>query len=311
MASRAIWKGSIAFGLVQIPVELHVAEEPDELSFRQLDKRDFSPIGYDRINKRTGKKVAWEDIVRGFEVDKDEYVVLSDDELESANVEATHTIDILAFVDEGDVDPVYFEKPYFVTPTKQGAKAYALLRATLQKNHQIGIAKVVIRTRQRLVALMPQDEALTLVTLRYAYELRSAEDLAIPDKNLEKLGVSAAEMRMAETLVRGMHDKWKPEQYKDTYRDDILALVDKKAKAGEVNTVAELPHERREPKQKSNVVDLMEMLKRSLGEKGIPAPAAAANDGHDGHARHHASRAKKPSVKKASGNHHKTRRKSA
>lgn len=294
MPSRAIWKGSIAFGLVQIPVELHVAEEPDELSFRQLDKHDFSPIGYDRINKRTGKKVAWEDIVRGFEVDKDEYVVLSDEELESANVEATHTIDIIAFVDEGDVDPVYFEKPYFVTPTKQGAKAYALLRATLAKNKQIGVAKIVIRTRQRLAALMPQGEALTLVTLRYAHELRSAEDLALPGKSLDKLGVSDAEMRMADTLVRGMHDKWHPEQYKDTYRDDILSLVDKKAKAGEVNTVAELPHERRAPKQKSNVVDLMEMLKKSLGEKGIPAPA------------------KRPGVKKASGNHHrKTRRKSA
>src|SRR5437868_13443107 len=120
--ARAIWKGSIAFGLVQIPVELHVAEEADELSFRQLDKHELSPIGYDRINKRTGKKVAWDDIVRGFEVEKDEYVVLSDEELESANVEATHTIDIIAFVDAGEVDPIYFEKPYFVSPTKQGVK---------------------------------------------------------------------------------------------------------------------------------------------------------------------------------------------
>jgi DNA end-binding protein Ku len=300
MASRAIWKGSIAFGLVQIPVELHVAEEPDELSFRQLDKHDFSPIGYDRINKRTGKKVAWEDIVRGFEVEKDEYVVLSDEELESANVEATHTIDIVAFVDEGEVDPIFFEKPYYVTPTKQGAKAYALLRATLAKNKQVGIAQIVIRTRQHLAALMPNGEALTLVRLRYAHELRSADDLALPDKSLDKLGVSDAEARMADMLVRGMHDKWKPEQYKDTYRDDILALVDKKAKAGEVNTIAELPHERHEAKQKSNVVDLMDMLKRSLGEKGIPAPAS---NGHH---------AKRPGVKKASGNHHrKTRRKSA
>ncbi|HEX4512637.1 MAG TPA: Ku protein, partial [Polyangiaceae bacterium] len=146
--ARAIWKGSIAFGLVQIPVELFVAEEPSELSFRQLDKHDFSPIGYDRINKRTGKKVAWNDIVRGFEWEKDEYVVLSDEEIERANVEATHTIDIVAFVDEGEVDPIYFERPYYVAPTKQGTKAYALLRETLAKNGQIGIAKVVIRTRQ-------------------------------------------------------------------------------------------------------------------------------------------------------------------
>ncbi len=289
MAARAIWKGSIAFGLVQIPVELYVAEESTELSFRQLDKHDFSPVGYDRINKRTGKKVAWDDIVRGYEWDKDEYVVLSDAELESANVEATHTIDIVAFVDEGEVDPVYFEKPYYVAPTKQGAKAYALLRATLSKNKQIGVAKVVIRTRQHLAALMPQGDVLTLVTLRFAHELRSPEDLPLPGRSLDKLGVSDAEMRMAETLVRGMHDEWKPEQYKDTFRDDVLALVEKKVKAGEVNTITELPRERHEPK-KSNVVDLMDMLKRSLGEKGIPAP---------------------PGPKKASGNHHKRRRKSA
>ena len=272
---RAIWKGSIAFGLVQIPVELHVAEEPDELSFRQLDKHDFSPIGYERINKRTGKKVAWEDIVRGFEVEKDEYVVLSDEELESANVEATHTIDIIAFVDAGDVDPLYFEKPYYVAPSKQGAKAYALLRETLAKNSQIGIAKVVIRTRQHLCALMPNGDALTLVQLRFAHELRKREDLPLPAKNLEKLGVSAAEQRMADMLVKGMHDDWKPEQYKDTFRDDVLALVEKKVKAGEVNTITELPHETRAPKPTTNVLDLMDLLKRSLGEKGIPEPAHA------------------------------------
>ena len=292
--ARAIWKGSIAFGLVQIPVELHVAEEPDELSFRQLDKHDFSPIGYDRINKRTGKKVAWDDIVRGFEVEKDEYVVLSDEELESANVEATHTIDIIAFVDAGEVDPIYFEKPYFVSPAKQGAKAYALLRDTLAKGDQIGIAKVVIRTRQHLCALMPKDDALTLVQLRFAHELRNADALGLPPKNLDKLGVSPAEQRMADMLVKSMHDAWKPEQYKDTFRDDVLALVEKKAKAGEINTVAELPHEKRPPAHTRNVLDLMDMLKRSLGEKGIPEPASAS----------------KPGPKKASA-HRKTHTKSA
>ena len=242
--ARAIWKGA-SLSASCIPVELFVAEESNELSFRQLDKHDFSPIGYDRINKRTGKKVAWDDIVRGFEWEKDEYVVLSDEELESANVEATHTIDIVAFVDQGEVDPIHFERPYYVAPTEQGTKAYALLRETLAKNGQIGIAKVVIRTRQHLAALMPKGDALTLVQLRFAHELRPAEDLPLPPKNLEKLGVSAAEQKMADTLVKGMHDEWKPEQYKDTFRDDVLALVEKKAKAGEVNTVAELPHEKR------------------------------------------------------------------
>jgi DNA end-binding protein Ku len=270
--ARAIWKGSIAFGLVQIPVELFVAEEPDELSFRQLDKHDFSPIGYDRINKRTGRKVAWNDIVRGFEWEKDEYVVLSDEELESANVEATHTIDIVAFVDAGDVDPIYFERPYYVAPSKHGAKAYALLRETLAKNGQIGIAKVVIRTRQHLAALIPNGEGLTLLQLRFAHELRPAGDLPLPPKNLEKLGVTAAEERMADMLVKGMHDEWKPEQYKDTFRDDVLALVEKKAKAGEVNTVAEVPHGERAPKASTNVLDLMDMLKQSLAAAKKPGP---------------------------------------
>ena len=273
---RSIWKGSVSFGLVQIPVDLHAAEDSNELSFRQLDKHDFAPIGYDRVNKRTGKKVAWEDIVRGYEWDRDEYVVLTDEELEQANVEATHTIDIVAFVDQGEVDPMYFEKPYYVTPSKQGQKAYALLRETLARSGQIGVAKIVIRTRQHLAALSPRGEALVLVTLRYAYELRSADDLDLPKESLDKLGVSDGEMKMAEMLVRTMHGHFEPEQYKDEFRDDVLALVEKKAKAGAINQVPEAGHEHhREPKPKSNVVDLMDLLKRSLGEQGVPKPALA------------------------------------
>lgn len=294
---RSIWKGSVSFGLVQIPVDLHSAESPDELSFRQLDKHDFAPIGYDRVNKRTGKKVAWEDIVRGYEWDRDEYVVLTDEELESANVEATHTIDIVAFVDEGEVDPMYFEKPYWVTPTKQGQKAYALLRETLAKSKRIGIAKIVIRTRQHLAALLPKGEGLVLVTLRYSYELRDAGDLDLPNKSLDKLGVTAGEKKMAEMLVETMHAHFQPEQYKDEFRDDVLALVEKKAKAGEINQVPEATHERhREPKPKTNVVDLMSLLKQSLGDKGVPKPALAKAS---------------PRVKKNGKRHHAHTRKSA
>jgi len=262
--ARAIWKGSVSFGLVQIPVELHVAEDTNEISFRQLDKHDFSPVGYERVNKRTGKKVAWEDIVRGYEWDRNEYVVLSDDELARANVEATHTVDIIAFVDRAEVDPIYFEKPYYVTPSKQGRKAYALLRDTLVESDQIAIAQIVIRTRQRLCALMPRDGALVLVTLRYQHDLRAADDLDVP----KEAGVTAAEKKMAEMLVKSMHDHFHPEKYKDTYHDDVLALVEKKAKAGEINTVAELPAEPRAAARAKNVVDLMDALKRSLAEKG-------------------------------------------
>ncbi|HEY1956372.1 MAG TPA: Ku protein [Polyangiaceae bacterium] len=272
---RSIWKGSISFGLVQIPVDLHGAEESDEISFRQLDKHDFAPIGYDRVNKRTGKKVAWEDIVRGYEWDRDEYIVLTDEELESANVEATHTIDIVAFVDLNEVDPMYFEKPYYVTPSKQGQKAYALLRDTLSKAGQIGIAKIVIRTRQHVVALMPRGEALVLVTLRYSYELRKPDDLDLPKKSSDKLGVTQGEKKMAEMLVDSMHAHFDPDAYKDEFRDDILALVEKKAKAGEINQVPEAHEHHRAAKPKANVVDLMGLLKKSLGDKGVPKPSVA------------------------------------
>jgi DNA end-binding protein Ku len=264
--ARAIWKGNIAFGLVQIPVELHVAEEPHELSFRQLDKHDFAPIGYDRVNKRTGKKVAWEDIVRGYEWDRGAYVVLSDEELKAANVEATHTIDILAFVDGEDVDEVYFNTPYYLKPSKQSAKAYALLRETMARTGQFGIAKIVIRTRQHLAAVMPRGDALVLVTLRYADELRDTRGLDLPKQAAGELGVTKAELQMANTLVLGMHQKWRPDEYKDDYKNDVMALVEKKVKAGEINTLEELPEAHAPYGPRTNVVDLMEMLKKSVAQ---------------------------------------------
>jgi len=275
--ARALWKGTVSFGLVQIPVELHVAEESDELAFRQLDKHDFAPIGYDRVNKRTGKKVAWADVVRGFEWEKGEYVVVSDEELERANVEATHTVDIVSFVDRDEVDPIYFERPYYVTPTRSGRKAYALLRETLAHAGQIAIAKIVIRTRQHLAALMPRGDALVLLTLRWPHELRAAGDLGLPRETLGDLGVSAGERKMADMLVRSMHDRFRPEQYKDEYRDDVLALVERKAKAGEINAVPAPEEAERAPPPKSNVVDLMKLLKESLAKRPGPGPKRAAH----------------------------------
>jgi DNA end-binding protein Ku len=283
--ARAIWKGSIAFGLVQIPVELHVAEEAHEISFRQLDKHDLSPVGYDRVNKRTGKKVPWEDIVRGYEWDKGTYVVLSDDELKSANPKATHTIDIVAFVDAKDVDEVYFSTPYYLTPAKVSSKAYALLRETLHRTGRVGIAKIVIRTRQHLAALVPRDNALVLVTLRYAHELRDARDLALPKERIDKLGVTKAELDMANTLVEGMHQKWDPEQYKDDFRDDVMALVEKKVHAGEINTIEEIPAAHEPNAARANVVDLMEMLKKSVQAQETPHAKATAKARPRKHAR--------------------------
>ncbi|HEV8245606.1 MAG TPA: Ku protein, partial [Polyangiaceae bacterium] len=178
---RAIWKGSIAFGLVQIPVALHSAEEPDELSFDLLDRRDLAPIGYERINKRTGRKVEWKNVVKGYEYRDGKYVVVTDADFEQANVEATHTIDIEQFVDLAAVDALYFERPYYLSATKAGRKAYALLRETLDKARKVAVCKVVIRTRQHLALVMPWHDALVLMLLRFDHELREPSGLDLPE----------------------------------------------------------------------------------------------------------------------------------
>lgn len=263
---RSIWKGSIAFGLVQIPVGLYTAEEPDDLSFTLLDRRDFSPIGFERVNRRTGKKVEWEDVVKGYEVDKGEYVVLSKQDFEEANVEATQTIDIIHFADRKSIDPVYYDKPYYLAPDKGGQKAYALLREVLEKSDRVGVAKVVIRTRQHLAALLPRNGVLTLITLRFAHELRDAKGLDVPEEGLKRIGVSKKELDMAETLVEGMVDEFQPKQYHDEYRDDLMALVDRRVKEGEVNTVPEAAPKKKRP-QRAQVLDLMSLLKQSVEER--------------------------------------------
>jgi DNA end-binding protein Ku len=218
---RAIWKGSIAFGLVQIPVSLKPAEEPDELSFDLLDRRDLSPVGYERVNKRTGRKVEWKDIVKGYEYKKGKHVVVTDEDFERANVEATHTIDIEQVVEAASVDLRYFERPYYVFPDKAGTKAYVLLRDALHKAGKAAVARVVIRTRQHLALIIPQDELLLLLLLRFEHELRKPEKLELP----RKLGVTTQERQMANTLVDSMAGEWHPERYKDTYRDDLLKRI--------------------------------------------------------------------------------------
>ena len=266
--ARAIWKGSIAFGLVHIPVQLVSAEVSDELSFHLLDKRDFGNVGYERINKQTGKKVPWDDIVRGFEHKKGEYVVLSDRELEAANVEATHTVDILSFVDDASIDRMYFDKPYYLVPDKQGKKAYALLRETLLKSGRVGIGKIVVRTRQRLAAIVPRERSLALVLLRYAHEVKTEKDLELPSVDKKTEDVSPRELALAEKLVEGMMEEWDPAQYKDDYRDDVMALIGRKVKAGQVNTTDEAELPAIKPDKTGKVIDLMELLQRSVGGKG-------------------------------------------
>jgi DNA end-binding protein Ku len=273
--ARGLWKGAISFGLVNVPVELFSAEKrSSELDLTMLDRRDFAPVGYKRYNKATGEDVPWAEIVKGYEYDDDKYVVLSDEDFRRANVEASKTVEILAFVDLAEIQPLFFEMPYYLAPGKRGEKAYALLRETLRKAGKAGIASVVIRTRQYLAALYPQNEVLVLNTLRYAGELRDVDELGIPSSALKGPKVTAKEIDLALRLVEDMSDEWKPEKYKDTYREDLLARIKEKIKKGQTEEITEPEKEKKQP---AEVIDLMALLKKSVEQKGKPArrPARA------------------------------------
>jgi DNA end-binding protein Ku len=265
--ARALWKGAISFGLVNVPVELHSAKKRSaELDMTMLDKRDLAPVGYKRVNKSTGKEVAWGDVVKGYEYKDDKYVVLSDEDFRRANPEASKTVDILAFVELKDIQPQHFETPYYLKPEKRGEKAYALLRDTLAKAGKAGVASVVIRTKQYLAALLPQGEVLVLNTLRYQDELKDPAELEIP-----RAKVTSKELDMALRLVEDMADDWRPGKYKDTYREDLLKRVKEKVKAGESEEITE---PEKEPRAKSaDVIDLMSLLKQSVEKKAKPKPA--------------------------------------
>src|SRR5438477_9443388 len=267
--ARGLWKGAISFGLVNVPVELYSAHKRSaEIDLTMLDKRDMAPVGYKRVNKATGKEVPWEDVVKGYEYEDDKYVVLSEEDFRRANPEAAKTVDILAFVDLADIAPLYFETPYYLGPGKRGEKAYALLRDAMAKAGKAGIASVVIRTKQYLAALVPQDEALVLNTLRYYKELKRAEDLEIPDK-LEGQKPTAKELDMALRLIDDMADEWQPSKYHDTYHEDLLKRIEEKVKAGQTEEITE-PEKEERPAKGAEVIDLMSLLKKSVagGRKG-------------------------------------------
>ena len=300
--ARSLWKGAISFGLVHIPVEMHTAVQSHDLDLTMLDKRDFSPIGFKRYNKGSGKEVTWDNIIKGYEYKDGEYVVLSDEDLRQANVEATQTIDILAFVDAADVPLTYFETPYYLAPGRGGDKVYALLRETLRKSGRIAIATVVIRVRQHLCALVCVEDAIVLNTLRFAEEIRSKDELKLPPKTIKSAGITDKEMQMALSLVEGMTEEWDPEQYHDTYKNDVLALVEKKVKAKQTKSIT-VPAPEKKEAASSNVVDLVALLKQSLGGKGKGKASAAADEPEESEEpaeeEEAAPRARKPAAAKA------------
>jgi len=267
---RQLWKGAIRFGLVHVPVSLYPAEERQELSFTMLDKRDMAPVGYKRYNKNTGDEVAFEDIVKGYEVEKGQYVTLEKDDFKKANVEATQTVDIVGFVGNHDIPPYFLESPYYLAPDKHGDKGYALLREVLDKQGKWAVATVVIRTRQHIAVVYARDNVLVLNTLRYQNELKPVKGLEVP-ADLKDAKVSPNEMKMAERLIDDMTMKWNPKEFHDSYRDDLLKLIEEKA-AG---------HNRKMPKshapKEADVIDFAKLLERSLSarKRGV---AHAAND---------------------------------
>ena len=275
--ARTLWKGAISFGLVHIPVGLYSAEKRNSFDLTMLDRRSMKPVGFKRYNKETGEDVSWDDIVKGYEYEKGRYVVLTEEDFKRANVEATQTVDILSFVNRDEIGSMYYETPYYLAPDKRGHKGYALLRETLTQTGKVGVANVVIRTRQYVAVLIPYKDVILMNTLRYPSELRDTDDLDVPSSNLKEVGVSSREVEMARRLVEGMSTAWKPEEHRDTYHEDLLALIEKRVQAGQTEVVTEPSQEEEQRPAKGEVVDLMALLKKSVEEKGtVRRPQAAA-----------------------------------
>lgn len=270
---RTIWKGAVSFGLVHIPVALVPATTRQGIDFDWLDKRSMDRVGYKRINKTTGEDITSENIVKGVEYEKGHYVVISDDEIKAAHPKATQTVDIVAFVDAKDISFLYIDTPYYLTPDRRGEKVYALLRETLIKTGKVGIANVVLRNKQHLAVVMPLGKALVMNTLRWADEVRGLEYLEMKDEALNA-DLNPKELDMATRLVEDMSEDWNPEQYKDTFQDQIMDLVETKAREGKLEAVG--GPEEAVDRRSADVIDLTELLKRSLA--GKPRKAAPTTE---------------------------------
>jgi DNA end-binding protein Ku len=257
---RAIWKGSISFGLVNIPIALYPATRKEELTFRLLRRTDLSPVNYKRVAEKDGKEVPWDDIVKGYEYEKGKYVVLKDEDFQRVDLEATQTVDIQDFVHQEEIDPMFFYKPYYLEPQKGGDKAYALLREALKDANKVGIAKVVIKTRQYLAGVKPEDGALMLELMHFADELADPGKLHLPTK----VEVGKREMTMAKSLVDSMSSKWQPEKYKDDYREALMEVIEEKVEAGG-KEIEEKPKKAPKP---TKVIDLVSVLQKSLERSG-------------------------------------------
>ncbi len=271
--ARPIWTGTLSFGLLNVPVSLMSGSKSVDLHFRMLDSRSNTPVRYERVNAETGDEVPWKDIVKAFEYKKGSYVVLDKDDLKSAASEGREAVEVEAFVDAESIGPEYFEKPYILVPGKKAEKGYVLLRETLKRTGKIGIARVVIRTREYLSAVMPKGNALILVILRYPQELADAADYRVPEGNVSQYRIAPKEMEMAEQLINAMSGEWKPGDFRDEFRERLQKVIAKRMKAkGVVTPVDDDEEEDVAENATTNVVDFMSLLQKSLAtNKRTPA----------------------------------------
>lgn len=273
-STRTMWKGAISFGLVHIPVGLYSATASTGIDFDWLDKRSMQPVGYKRVNKVTGKEIAAADIVKGVEYEEGRYVVLSPEEIAAAYPKVTQTIEIEAFLDADEIPFVYLERPYYTAPLKRGEKVYALLREALRKSNKVGVATVVIQTKQHLAVLIPCGRALILNLLRWGGEIRSFEALNLPPMGTQAVGIKEAEMAMAVQLIEDMTQAWDADSFRNSFADEIHKLVEQKANAGEIADVAKVDSSPA-PTSGAEVLDLTSLLKRSLEGKTAPGQPAS------------------------------------
>src|SRR5207237_4310656 len=251
---RAIWKGAISFSLVNIPIALYPATRREALKFRMLRKSDLSPIKYKRVAEEDGKEVPWEQIVKGYEYEKGEYVVVGEEDFKQVEITSNQTVDIKEFVELDKIDPMFFDQPYFLGPEKGGAKAYVILREALKRSNKVGIAKVVIKTREHLAAVKPLGEALVLELMHFAGELADPGELNLPPTT----GIGQKELTMAESLIESMSGEWQPENYKDEYREALMHVIEEKIKSG-----GKAPARKPAHAKSTKVVDLVSVLQES------------------------------------------------
>ena len=261
---RVLWKGAIAFGLVHVPVALYSATHESSLDFDWLDKRTMDPVGYQRINKVTGKVIEKENVVKGIQHEAGQYVVMTDEEIRAAFPKATQTVEIESFVKASEVPPTFFEKPYFVVPINRGAKVFALLRETLATADRIGLARVVISNKQHLAALYPMGKLMVLNLLRWSEEVRAPQALLSLESLATPVTLTAAEKKMAAQLVADLSGEWKPTEFKDEFKDEIMCMVAARVQAGQTSAVTTLDSTQEDSGGGAEIIDLVDLLKRSL-----------------------------------------------